>query len=395
MLKPAHRWALVGMGAAAMAISFLERQTLAVLAPTVCKALALSNTQYGFIGSAFALAHLAAIPLAGVFLDRVGVRRGMLLAVLAWAAAEAAHGLAAGFATLLVARLLLGVAEAPGFPGAAQVVRSVAPPEHVARGIGFVLSGSTAGVLLALFVAVALEQRFGWRAAFAGVAGIALLWTPLWAALSAPAREQLDVPRQAQATAPVFTHPAVVRAVLFTFGASPLLAFAALWWPKFLVARHAVAQADIPWYGFALPIAYDLGAVALGDLAGRVRRDGLLLAASALALCIAFVPFAHGPWQAVALAAAGWFGVGGAFAMSTAGALIAVEKSAVSRAGATISTAYALGFVIWNPLIGWSVDRTGSYTPAFAFATFAIAAGAVAWAVAGRSSAALRESAAR
>src|SRR2546427_10757375 len=75
-LRVAHRWALVAAAVLVMAISFLERQTLAALAPTVCSDLGLSNTADGWASSAFPFAHLPAMPLAGVFLDRIGVRPG-------------------------------------------------------------------------------------------------------------------------------------------------------------------------------------------------------------------------------------------------------------------------------------------------------------------------------
>lgn len=109
-LRSLHRWSLVALGVLAMALSFLERQTLSVLAPTVCRDLGLSNVEYGWTGSVFALSLLVATPLAGAFLDRAGVRRGLLAATLAWSFASAAHGLAAGLGSLIVLRALLGVA---------------------------------------------------------------------------------------------------------------------------------------------------------------------------------------------------------------------------------------------------------------------------------------------
>src|SRR5512140_635149 len=100
-LRSLHRWSLVALGVAAMALSFLDRQTLSVLAPTVCKDLHLSNVEYGWTGSAFAFALLVATPLAGIFLDRAGVRRGLFGAVALWSLASAAHGFAAGLFSLV------------------------------------------------------------------------------------------------------------------------------------------------------------------------------------------------------------------------------------------------------------------------------------------------------
>src|SRR3989442_15772161 len=91
-LRVAHRWALVAAAVLVMAISFLERQTLAALAPTVCSDLGLSNTAYGWASSAFPFAHPLAMPLAGVFLDRTGVRPGPGAAGVFWALVAAPRG---------------------------------------------------------------------------------------------------------------------------------------------------------------------------------------------------------------------------------------------------------------------------------------------------------------
>src|SRR5438445_12242548 len=83
-LRVAHRWALVAAAVLVMASSFVERQTLAALAPTVCSDLCLSKTAYGWLSSAFFFAHLLAMLLAGVFLDRIGLRRGLVAVVVLW-----------------------------------------------------------------------------------------------------------------------------------------------------------------------------------------------------------------------------------------------------------------------------------------------------------------------
>src|SRR5947209_20234793 len=111
-MRPIHRWALVGMAVLAMAVSFLDRQALATLGPTVCDRLGLSNLEFGYAAAAFSVAHVIGAPLAGMFLDRVGVRRGLLAAVLIWSAVAAAHSLAAGVVSLVLLRALLGLAEA-------------------------------------------------------------------------------------------------------------------------------------------------------------------------------------------------------------------------------------------------------------------------------------------
>src|SRR5581483_9513598 len=98
-------------------ISYVDRNTLALLAPTILRDTHLTNEQYGFIISAFSIAYMLANPIWGMILDRVGVRRGMGTAVSLWTIASAAHAFAIGFRSFAVARAVLGFGEGATFPG--------------------------------------------------------------------------------------------------------------------------------------------------------------------------------------------------------------------------------------------------------------------------------------
>src|SRR4051812_17127752 len=127
-------WAVSLAAMAAMALSYVDRQTLAVLAPTVTKALGISDAQYGWLGSAFAIAYLAAGPLAGALVDRFGARRSLPWAIVVWSFVAALHAVVPGFGVLFALRLALGVAEAPSFPAGAQIVQRVLPAADRPRG---------------------------------------------------------------------------------------------------------------------------------------------------------------------------------------------------------------------------------------------------------------------
>src|ERR1700727_1418132 len=92
-------------------ISYMDRNTLALLAPTILLELHLSAEQYGWMISAFSVAYTLGNPLWGIALDRMGLRVGMFLAVALWTAASASHALAATFAGFALARALLGFGE--------------------------------------------------------------------------------------------------------------------------------------------------------------------------------------------------------------------------------------------------------------------------------------------
>ena len=69
------------------------------------------------------MAYLVGAPLAGVVVDRLGARRGFAAAVVVWSVVAGAHALATSFASLFALRVLLGAAESPSFPAAAQAIR--------------------------------------------------------------------------------------------------------------------------------------------------------------------------------------------------------------------------------------------------------------------------------
>src|SRR5262245_20525854 len=177
-----------------MAVSYVDRQTLAVLAPTVTTALGISEQGYGWLVSAFSIAYLVGAPLAGRLVDRVGARHGLLGAVLLWSIVAALHALAPGFGILFALRIALGFAEAPSFPGAAQTVHRSLPPEERARGFGVLFTGSSFGAMIAPPLATFFEARWGWRVAFLVTAIAGLVWVPVWLAVAfAPAsRRALD-----------------------------------------------------------------------------------------------------------------------------------------------------------------------------------------------------------
>src|SRR4029453_4448312 len=90
-------------------ISYIDRSTLALLAPTILKETGLNAEQYGFIISAFSIAYMISNPIWGVILDHMGLRIGMAVAVAWWTVASVAHAFATGFWSFGAARAALGL----------------------------------------------------------------------------------------------------------------------------------------------------------------------------------------------------------------------------------------------------------------------------------------------
>src|SRR5437016_398226 len=111
-------------------ISYIDRNTLALLAPTILRDTHLSAEQYGFIISAFSVAYMLGNPIWGRILDRVGLRVGMTAAVSLWTLASVSHAFATGFQIFAAARGALGFGEGATFPGGLRTVMQTLPPVH-------------------------------------------------------------------------------------------------------------------------------------------------------------------------------------------------------------------------------------------------------------------------
>ena len=128
-----HAWAVVAVATLTMTVSYIDRQALAALAPTVRRALHVSDASYGWLQASFSMAYSAGRSARGA-VDRSarGAGADSSSRMLAWSLVAAAHALVPSLAVLFMLRLALGCAEAPGFPGRG--------PEHHHR----VLAGESA-----------------------------------------------------------------------------------------------------------------------------------------------------------------------------------------------------------------------------------------------------------
>lgn len=377
-------WALALAATLTMAVSYVDRQTLSVLAPTVTRALGISDHEYGWLASAFSIAYLVGAPLAGRLIDAVGARRGLLGAVLVWSIVAGLHALAPAFGVLFALRIALGLAEAPSFPGAAQTVHRVLPPESRARGFGILFTGSSFGAMVAPPLATAIEARFGWRLAFVVTAVVGLCWIPIWLTLAFSERGRRLLDEEASQghskAAPIdwrswlalWLHPAVLRAVAVVVASAPAISFMLLWGAKYLVKDHGLTQKQVGSLLWIPPLMFDLGAVLFGHFASqrgsRPNHDGspprlLFVLALTLSLAIGAMPYAPSPTSAMITGGFAMAGGGGLFALLTSDMLARVPKSVVSSAGGITAAAQSLAYIVANPLIGRSVERHGTYTP--------------------------------
>jgi ACS family hexuronate transporter-like MFS transporter len=406
-------WLVAAVATLAMSVSYADRQVVAAIGASVRKALGIDAAQFGLMAAAFSLSYLVCAPLAGAVLDRVGARRGLVFAVLAWSAVSAAHALVPSFAALFALRVLLGTAEAPSFPAAAQTVQRSLPDRDRSAAFGLLFTGSSLGAAVAAPLAIALDVRYGWRVAFLVASAAGLLWLPAWVLVTRPARvrERLATPRApdrpAQGAPPShgspWRDPAAWRAVLLVFASAPGMMFMFVWMPQYFELGRGIPKAVLPQYVWVPPLAADAGMIGFGALASAIDRRtpvarlhwDLVLAAAALETALVLLPQTRGAWAAVACIGVSAAGGGGLYTLLTADLMARVDPSRVSTAGGICAAAQALVYVAFNPLVGRWVDVTHSFDGSIVFLGALALPGALAWTAWGTAQSRLAPRAAR
>src|SRR6185312_5410997 len=107
-LIPLLRWRIAILVSAAIAISYLDRQTLPVAVKAISQSIPLTNEQFSALQSAFLLAYAFMYAGGGKLADALGTRVGFAAIMIFWSLACASHALAANFAMLAGSRFLLG-----------------------------------------------------------------------------------------------------------------------------------------------------------------------------------------------------------------------------------------------------------------------------------------------
>ena len=287
-------------------ISYLDRNTLAVLAPTILRETHLNNEQYGFIISAFSIAYMMGNPVWGVLLDRIGLRRGMPAAVSIWTIASTLHAFVGGLPGFAAVRALLGFGEGATFPGGLRTVAETLPRSLRSRGIAVAYSGGSLGAILAPLIVTPVALWFGWRAAFlmTGLAGLG--WLFLW-------------PRAARGgfrTASQFSFTTTPKiwerrfwGIVCSYGLGALpMAFCLYTVPIYLSKVLGQSQSTIGKLLWIPPLGWEIGYFVWGWIADRVARNkvrhvGLMALLAALSLPMGLVPFT----ASVAIAMAAFF----------------------------------------------------------------------------------------
>ncbi len=417
------RWWVCCLLLMATAINYMDRLTLNLLAKYILLDLDMDKNHYATIEAGFALAFALGAIVCGFIVDRWNVYWVYPLAVLAWSAAGFCSGFANGFATLLLCRVLLGVAEAANWPCALRTTQHILPPADRPMGNSILQSGAAIGAILIPLVMFWLfdEERLEtWRLPFFVVGAGGTVWVVFWWASLRPSDLRLahTQPEAAKVRSPLPSLPANV--VLRRFVVLVILVvtinmtwhFLRAWGPLYLQSKHGFEARDTFRFSMAYYLFTDLGALSAGFLTLKLARGGLsvhlsrllvfLICAMLTLLCLA-VPFLPvlapltvqiplfsfstlqiwylefpiaSPAVFLGLLIVG-FGALGVFPNYYSFSQDLTVRHQGKLTG-TLGCLCWLAMALWQKCIGWLVEGSGSYTVPFVISGLAPMLGFVA-----------------
>ena len=284
-----YRWAICALLFFITTINYMDRQVIGVLKPVLAQDLHWSEIDYGNIIFFFQLAYAAGYVGMGRFMDLVGVRFGLTVAVVIWSLAAAAHGLARSVFGFGLARFLLGIGEGGNFPAAIKTVGNWFPVKERAFATGIFNAGSNVGALLTPLLVPWLAATWGWPAAFYATGLVGFVWLAFWLVLYRSPEENPRLSREELAY--IRSDPEIPTAkipwlqllgyrgtwafVVGTFLTSPVWWFYLFWVPDFLHKSHGLNLTEL---GPPLVVIYlmtDVGSIGGGWLSSFLIGRGM------------------------------------------------------------------------------------------------------------------------
>jgi MFS family permease len=392
--QPASRSAnlLVLLLGTAVFLNYVDRGAIGIAAPVMSRELGLSPEAYGVAFSAFFWVYAPVQLFAGRLCDRFSVYSLMAAGILLWSASTLLTGLAGGFASLLILRVMLGVGESISFPGSTKIIARHVPADRRGMANAIVAVGLALGPAAGTLAGGLMLAAWGWRAIFLVFGAITLLWLAPWRS----AVRTLSAEDLAEAGPPVPLGALIGRWSLWSMAIVHCLAnycfyFLLAWLPSFLVSSRGFSITEMTMLatiGYAVQAVCALGYGRFSDWwtrSGRseaaCRRWMMVASQAAAAIAILGLAFAHGA-VAIGLLLCLAGAASGSLSLNTyaVGQMFSGRRAAGTWMGFQNAIGNASG-IFGSILTGFIVQRAG-YDTAFVVTAAIAAVGAIWWALA-------------
>ena len=383
-------------------ITYVDRVNVSTAASQFGAELHLSHTQVGFVFSAFAYPYLVFQIIGGWVGDRFGPRRTLTVCAIIWAGATIMTGLAGGFVSLIVARLLLGLGEGATFPTATRAMSNWMPADQRGFAQGTTHAASRIGNAVAPPLIVWLMVATSWRGAFIVTGIFSFLWAVVWILYFRDnPRDHRGITESECATldsysgvkqrtpvpwGPLLGRMAPVTAVYFCYGWVLWLFLG--WIPQYFLHNYHMQLGKSALFASGVFFAGVLGDWLGGSVTDRIlrRSKNLRMARNVMVgVCMLLTLLSLAPIMLVsnisitlaALCLSGGF----FFNEMTIGPMWAVPMDIAPKHAGTASgimnSGSALAAIISPVVGGWLIDRTGNWNLPFIVSMVLMAVGIV------------------
>lgn len=176
------------------------------LVPTIAQQLAISLPSAGMLVSIYALGVAIGAPVLTALTGRLPRKQLLVALMVLFTAGNLLAWQAPGYMTLIVARLLTGLAHGVFFSIGSTIATSLVPKEKAASAIAIMFGGLTVALVTGVPLGTFIGQHFGWRETFLAVSllgVIALMSSQLLISANIPGRAAASIRDQVK----VLTHP--------------------------------------------------------------------------------------------------------------------------------------------------------------------------------------------
>ena len=290
MKIPNLRWWIAALLFLSTVINYIDRQTLAVVAPVLTKELNLSPVEYANILNAFLVAYTLMYLGSGVLVDRWGTRRALSSFMVWWSASSILHAFARTAVQFGACRMLLGLGEPGNFMAATRATSEWFPVRERAFVNGLSNAGASVGAVIAPPLVVWLMKTYNWQTAFIVTGALGFVWLVAWLLLyRLPAdhpnlsigelalilADKEPTPQSSEPKVPwlsLLKHRQTWGLMLGRFFSDPVWWFYLFWLPKFLTDQRGFTMDQIGMLAWLPYLTADLGSVCGGLLSGYLIK---------------------------------------------------------------------------------------------------------------------------
>lgn len=410
-MNPAKTWpkryTLIGGCFCAALICYIDRVNMSVAAIAMTEEFGWTETVKGLVLSSFFVGYLAMQVAGGWLAHRIGGKLVLGFAVIWWSAFTILTPVAAymSLATLIVARIALGLGEAAAFPASFALFSKWVPPGERSRAIAILLSGAPLGTVIALITTGWMIEHFGWPSIFYLFGAVGLVWSSFWVfrIYEQPSvhphisKEELQLIQSGQnsmnefETVPwrlLFSKKPVWALIINHFCSNWTAYMLLAWLPSYFRHAHDLSIANAGIYSAAPWLTMFFMTNFAGWFADKLIKEGVstiavrkLMQTIGLLGAAVFL-FLASDVSTAAQAMLFMCGALGLLACTYSGfapnALEIAPNHSGILAGIT-NTAATIPGIVGVTITGWLVDVTGTYTSAFMLAAGLCIFGAVVW----------------